>query len=179
MSNEAVSALKGLPALLTGLALSVAETDAALSKVQIERLVAVAKYLPKLKDELDLSAEQAFALVQGLLHQTMRTATTEIVARGDVSVRTSLDVSADLTVGFAPYVGLTAHGAYGKQTAESWGCEVRSVLACTPADAEMVALIVGRAQERAASDPEAPSFLKEMLPDLVALLGKKDDGGEA
>lgn len=175
MAGEAVVALDGLPKLLSELAGAVAKMDQAMAKSGLETILQMAEAGPALAQELGLSNDQVMEIINLLIARTFRVAAAEVLVRGDISVRSSLEVAGQLSVGFAPYVSFSASGGYGKQTAEHWGSEIRLSLAALPTDAKIVADFIQRFQERAApSDPSAIDFMRDLLPELKEFF--KSDG---
>jgi len=167
MAGEAVDALRGLPALLRNFALAIAEMDKEMSKSGLETVLAMAEAGPALAQDLGITNAQVMEILNILVARTMRVAAAEVIIRGDVNVRTSLEVGAKLEVGFAPYVSLGVTGGYARQTGENWGSEVRLSMAALPPDTKMIADFIQRFQEREGTpNPEAIDFIRDLLPEL-------------
>lgn len=176
MAGEAVNALTGLPKILKDFALAIAEMDKSMAKAGLETVLKMAEAAPSLAQELGLQPEQTMQIIDLLVARTMRVGAAEVIIRGDVSVRASLEVAGKIEVGFAPYVAFSASGGYGRQTSEHWGSEIRLSMAALPPDTKLIAEFVQRFQEREGTPkPEAIDFMRDLLPELKEFFKPKDD----
>ena len=167
MAGAAISGLEGLPMLLSGLAKSAGELDQEMGKNGLRTIAKFAKLAPALQEELGLSSDQILQILELMIPKSLRVAFAEILVRGDVSVRQSLEVEAGLKVGFMPYVSLSAAGAFARQSSEQWGSEVRITMAALTPDTQLISDFVRRAQERDAPDgADELDFLGDLLPVL-------------
>lgn len=172
MADEAVQAIEGLPKLLGGYADALIEMDAGMAKSGLKTVLKMAAAGPALADELGLSSDQVMELINLLLARTLRVGAAEIIVRGDVSLRTSLEVGGTVSIGFQPWVSLQATGGYARQNGESWGSEIRLSMAALPLDNQMIADFIQRFQEREGTpDPAAIDFIRDLLPELKELFG--------
>jgi len=175
MAQEAVQALEGLPKLLENFGQAIAKMDEEMAKNGLSTILKMAKAGPALAEELGLSSDQVMQIIDLLIARTMRIAAAEVVVRGDVSVRTSLEAAGQLVVGFQPWVSLSASGGYSRQTGEHWGSEIRLSMAALPPDNQMIADFITRFQEREApADPTAIDFMRDLLPELKDFFNKDD-----
>lgn len=175
MANEVLAPIEGLPGMLTGIGLAIAETDKQMAKNQLRNILELAKAGGMLAEELGLSPEQIMTVFQTLVTRSMRAGAAEIVLKGDVSLSSRFQVEAGLSVSFTPYFALNAAGSYSSVTNQAWGAEVRVSLAVLPEDPKLVADFIQRFQERVTSDPD---FLNTALGDVYPLLKEilGDDG---
>jgi len=176
MSNEAIDGLANLPELLDGLSEAAGKLDAKMAANALATLEQFGQLIPILKENLGESfdAKVAMQLLDQLLPRALRISLAEILVRGDIAVRENIEAEAGLTAGFSPYVSFTAAGAYHQSASEAWGTEVRVTLAAVPADKELIAEIMRRAQERDAKDPsDLAPFLQDVYPIITELFGSK------
>lgn len=177
MAGEAVQSLEGLPKLLAGFADAVAKMDEGMATSGLKTILKMAKAGPALAQDLGLSADQVMEIINLLVARTMRIGAAEILVRGDVSVRTSLEVAGALQVGFQPWVSFEASGGYARQTGEHWGSEIRLSMAALPPDNQIIADFIQRFQERGAvPDPSAIDFIRDLLPEIQELFGTNEGG---
>ena len=175
MANEVLAPIEGLPGMLTGIGLAIAETDRQMANNQLKNVLKLAKVGGLLSGELGLTPEQVMTVVQTLVTRSLRTGAAEIVIKGDVSLSKRFEVEAGMSVSFTPFFALNAAGSYSNVTNQAWGAEVRISLAVLPEDPQLVAEFVQRFQERESNDPE---FLQQALGDVYPLLKEilGDDG---
>jgi len=172
MADEAIQSVEGLSNLLRGYALALAEMDAGMGKSGLATVLEMAKAGPMLAEELGITSDQAMEIINLLVARTLRIGAAEITVRGDVSLRTSFEVGAKLSVGFEPWISLGLSGGYASQTGESWGSEIRLSIAALPPDKSMIADFIKRFQEREGTpDPQAIDFIRDLLPELKEMFG--------
>lgn len=175
MAGEGVAALQGLPELLKDFALAIAAMDKEMAKSGLQTILKMAEAAPALAEELSLSPDQTMEIVKLLVARTMRIGAAEVIIRGDVNVRTSLEAGGGIEVGFAPYVSFQATGGYARHTGENWGSEIRLAMAAVPPDTKMIADFLTRFQEREGTpNPEAIDFIRDLLPELKDFFGDSD-----
>lgn len=167
MAGEGVSALKGLPDLLKDFAIAIAIMDQEMAKSGLETILKMAEAGPALAQELGITNDQVMEIINILIARTMRVAASEVIVRGDVSVRTSLEATGKVEVGFAPYVSFQAAGGYSRQTGEHWNSELRVSMAALPPDTKIIADFIQRFQEREGTpNPDAINFIRDLLPEI-------------
>ena len=173
MAGNAIAGLSGLPELLKGMANAAGELDKEMAQDAIVTLEKYAEVVPVLKEQLGdkFDANLAMTILELLIPKSLRVAFCEVLVRGDVNVREDFEVEAGLKVGFAPYVSLSAAGAYHKSTSEQWGSEVRVTLAALSTDPQLLADFVRRAQERPAKDPKEINLLESAFPIIMEIFG--------
>lgn len=167
MANEVLAPIEGLPAMLTGLGLAIAETDKKMAQNQLLNILQLAKAGKLLAAELGFTADQIMTIFQTLVTRSLRCGAAEIVIKGDVSLSKRLQVEAGLAVSFTPFFALNAAGAYTSNTNQAWGAEVRVSLAVLPEDPKLVADFIAKFQDRITADPK---FLQSALGDIYPLV---------
>jgi len=175
VANEVLAPIEGLPGMLTGIGLAIAETDKAMAANQLKNILELAKVGGLLAQDLGMTPEQVMSIVQLLVTRSMRAGAAEIVLKGDVSLSKRFEVEAGMSVSFTPFFALNAAGSYSSVTNQAWGAEVRVSLAVLPEDPKLVAEFIQRFQERETNDPE---FLQQALGDVYPLIKEilGDDG---
>lgn len=167
MADEVIAPIEGLPGLLTGVGLAIAETDKQMAKNQLKNVLTLAKAASQLSEQLGLTPEQVMELFKSLNTRTLRAGAAEMVIKGDVSVARRVEVEGGLAVRFAPFASLNLAGAYSSNTTQTWGAEVRVSLAVLPEDDKLAAEYLQRFQERTTADTQ---WLEQVLPDIYPLL---------
>ncbi len=167
MANEVIAPIEGLPGLLTGIGLGIAETDKQMALNQLKNVLTMAKVAAQLSESLNLGPEQVMDIFKTLNSRSLRTGAAEVVIKGDVSVARRLGVEGGLAIRFAPIAALNLAGSYSSSTTQAWGAEVRVSMAILSEDDKLAAEFIQRFQEREIKEPE---LLAQILPDIYPLL---------
>jgi len=179
MAEEAVAALQGLPKLLNDFGQAIADMDESMAKNGLKTVLKMAAAGPALAQELGLTNDQVMEIINILVARTMRVGAAEVIVRGDVSVRTSLEVAGKIEVGFQPWVSFAASGGYSRQTGEHWGSEIRLSMAALPVDNQMIADFIQRFQDREGTpNPNAIDFIRDLLPEIKGFFNDGNADGD-
>ena len=167
MANEVLSPIEGLPGMLTGIGVAIADTDKAMAINQLNNILELAKVGGLLATDLGMTSDQVMSIVQMLVTRSLRAGAAEIIVKGDVSLSKRFELEAGMSVSFTPFFALNAAGAYSSNTNQAWGAEVRVSLAILPEDPALISEFIARFQERETKDPE---FLQQALGDIYPLI---------
>ena len=168
MANEVLAPIEGIPEMITGIGLGIAETNRQLVNASVNGTLKLAKAGGLLAKELGLRPSDVMALIGAQIPQTQVIGAAEIHVRGDVSRSNRFGVEGGASLSFTPYFALNVAASFGTVSNQAWGVDVRASLAVIPRDNDkLVEDLIGRFQKREVEDPK---FLQEALGDSYGLI---------